>query len=86
VEILEKRVEQLTAVTQLIERIEQLESRSNQNSENSSKQSTLDPLYQRPERGTKKFKRRRGVQNPAFGSGSEGIQPQLNRPQTNRYS
>jgi transposase len=76
VESLEKRVEQLeTTVAQLIKRIEQLESRLNQNSQNSSKPPSSDPPYQRPERGTKKSKRRRGGQKGHAGHRQQLLDP-----------
>jgi transposase len=76
VESLEKRVEQLeTTVAQLIKRIEQLEGRLNQNSQNSSKPPSSDPPYQRPERGTKKSKRRRGGQKGHAGHRQQLLDP-----------
>jgi transposase len=76
VESLEKRVVQLeTTVAQLIKRIEQLESRLNQNSQNSSKPPSSDPPYQRPERGTKKSKRRRGGQKGHVGHRQQLLNP-----------
>ena len=61
-------------VESLAQRIEQLESRLNQNSQNSNKPPSSDPPYQRPERGSKKSKRRRGGQKGHTGhrQGLEG--------------
>lgn len=76
VEVLEQRVEQLEAtVAQLIRRIEQLESRLNQNSQNSSKPPSSDPPFQRPERGSKKSKRRRGGQKGHVGHRQQLLDP-----------
>jgi transposase len=76
VESLEQRVEQLEAtVAQLLKRIEQLESRLNQNSQNSSKPPSSDPAYQRPERGSKKSKRRRGGQKGHTGHRQQLLEP-----------
>ncbi len=76
VEMLEQRVEQLEAtVAQLIRRIEQLESRLNQNSQNSSKPPSSDPPFHRPERGSKKSRRRRGGQKGHAGHRQQFLDP-----------
>lgn len=62
-------------VESLAQRIEQLESRLNQNSQNSSKPPSLDPPYQRPERGSKKSKRHRGGQKGHKGHRQELLKP-----------
>ncbi len=76
VEHLEQRIRQLeTTVEVLLKRVEQLESRLNQNSQNSSKPPSSDPAYQRPERGSKKSKRRRGGQKGHVGHRQELLKP-----------
>jgi len=76
VEHLEQRIERLeTTVALLVKRIEELESRLNQNSQNSSKPPSSDPPYQRPERGSKKSKRRRGGQKGHVGHRQELLKP-----------
>jgi transposase len=62
-------------VAQLIKRIGQLESRLNQNSQNSSKPPSSDPPFQRPERGAKKSKRRRGGQKGHVGHRQQLLDP-----------
>ena len=75
-ESLEQRVLQLEeTVAQMAQRIEQLESRLNQNSQNSSKPPSSDPPYQRPERGLKKSKRKRGGQKGHKGHRQELLKP-----------
>ena len=76
VEYLEQRIERLeTTAALLVKRIEQLESRLNQNSQNSSKPPSSDPPYQRPKRGSKKSKRRRGGQKGHVGHRQQLLDP-----------